>query len=288
MARCSRMRLVEVHHWPALEKPAVIAASTALPRSASSITMRAFFPPSSSWVRVRFAAALIWIFLPTSVEPVNEIARTRGSPTSTLPMDEPGPVTQLKTPGGNPARSNRRAMKTPDHGVNDAGLKTTVLPVSNAGNVFRHITFIGKFHGLITADDADRLVLHPRRHVAERARPGMAVEGRDLVQVVAALDQGRIDFGPRLADGLAVFQRDDTRQLVARCRQQSQELGDVLLTLRQRRASPRRERLGRGVDGVGDVVGGRCLKQPKVAASHCGVLVFERGAVRERASRRRR
>ena len=41
-------------------------------------------------------------------------------------------------------------MKTPDHGVNDAGLKTTVLPVSNAGNVFRHITFIGKFHGLIT------------------------------------------------------------------------------------------------------------------------------------------
>src|SRR5207247_10001512 len=41
-------------------------------------------------------------------------------------------------------------LKTPDHGVNDAGLTTTVLPVSRAGSVLRHITFIGKFHGLIT------------------------------------------------------------------------------------------------------------------------------------------
>ena len=41
-------------------------------------------------------------------------------------------------------------MNTPDHGVNDAGLNTTVLPVSSAGSVLRHITFIGKFHGLIT------------------------------------------------------------------------------------------------------------------------------------------
>ncbi len=41
-------------------------------------------------------------------------------------------------------------MNTPDHGVKDAGLNTTVLPVSSAGSVFRHITFIGKFHGLMT------------------------------------------------------------------------------------------------------------------------------------------
>jgi hypothetical protein len=33
--------------------------------------------------------------------------------------------------------------------VNDAGLNTTVLPVSSAGSVLRHITFIGKFHGLM-------------------------------------------------------------------------------------------------------------------------------------------
>ena len=41
-------------------------------------------------------------------------------------------------------------MNTPDHGVNDAGLNTTVFPVSSAGSVLRHITFMGKFHGLIT------------------------------------------------------------------------------------------------------------------------------------------
>src|SRR5439155_20702817 len=101
-------------------------------------------------VRVKFAAACAWIFFPTAVDPVKEIARTRGSSTMRLPIDEPRPVVQLNTPAGRPARSNRLAMKMPDHGVNDAGLKTTVFPVSNAGSVFRHITFIGKFHGLIT------------------------------------------------------------------------------------------------------------------------------------------
>ena len=80
---------------------------------------------------------------------MNEIARTRASCTSTLPIDEPCPVTQLKTPAGRPARSNSLAMNTADHGVNDAGLNTTVLPVSSAGSVLRHITFIGKFHGLM-------------------------------------------------------------------------------------------------------------------------------------------
>ena len=65
-------------------------------------------------------------------------------------MAEPAPVTQLNTPGGTPASSKSFAMNTPDHGVNEAGLNTTVLPVSSAGKVFRHITFIGKFQGLIT------------------------------------------------------------------------------------------------------------------------------------------
>ena len=114
------------------------------------MTINAFLPPSSSWVRVRLAAAFAWIFLPTSVDPVNEIARTRGSSTMRFPTDEPRPLTQLKTPSGRPARSNRPAMNTPDHGVNDAGLNTTVFPVSSAGSVLRHITFMGKFHGLIT------------------------------------------------------------------------------------------------------------------------------------------
>ena len=46
--RCSWIRLVDVHHWPALEKPAVTAASSAASMSASAITINAFLPPSSS------------------------------------------------------------------------------------------------------------------------------------------------------------------------------------------------------------------------------------------------
>ena len=123
-----------------------------------------------------------------------------------LPIAEPGPVTQLKTPAGRPARSNRPAMNTPDQGVNDAGLNTTVLPVSSAGSVLRHITFIGKFHGLMTPTTPSgwyctHVVMSP-----ERAGPGVAVEGRHLVQVVGALHQRRIHFGARFANGLAVLQ----------------------------------------------------------------------------------
>ncbi len=55
--RCSRTRLVDVHHCPALEKPAVTAASSEASRSASAITINAFLPPSSSCVRVRCLAA---------------------------------------------------------------------------------------------------------------------------------------------------------------------------------------------------------------------------------------
>jgi hypothetical protein len=40
-------------------------------------------------------------------------------------------------------------MNTPDHGVKEAGLKTTVFPVRRAGSAFRFMTFIGKFQGLI-------------------------------------------------------------------------------------------------------------------------------------------
>src|SRR5258705_4604034 len=100
-----------------------------------------------------------------------------------LPTDEPAPVTQLKTPGGRPARSKRPAMNTPDHGVKDAGLNTTVLPVSSAGSVFRHITFIGKVHGLMTpTTPSGSIWLHVRMWL-KAPRAVDADEGDDLVRV---------------------------------------------------------------------------------------------------------
>ena len=56
--------------------------------------------------------------------------------------------------------------------------------------------------------------------------------------MVGAFDQRRIDFGARLFDRFAVFQRDDAREFLARFLQQSQKLGDVLLTLGDGRALP--------------------------------------------------
>ena len=99
----SSTRLVDVHHWPAQPNPALTVASTAASRSASASTISAFLPPSSSWVRVKSSAAM----QPGScgrppVDPVNEMARTRGSRTSRLPSALPAPVTQLNTPAGQP------------------------------------------------------------------------------------------------------------------------------------------------------------------------------------------
>ena len=54
----TEMRLVDVHHCPALENPAVTAASNVASRSASAMTINAFLPPSSSCVRVRLAEHL--------------------------------------------------------------------------------------------------------------------------------------------------------------------------------------------------------------------------------------
>ncbi len=115
------------------------------------MTMRAFFPPSSSCVRFNPAAAFTLIRLPTSVEPVNDTAFTRGSSTSASPSSLPAPVMQLNTPLGKPARTKSSARYTPDQGVKLAGLKTTVLPVRSAGMALRQSTFTGKFHGQMTA-----------------------------------------------------------------------------------------------------------------------------------------
>ena len=42
-------------------------------------------------------------------------------------------------------------------GVSSAGLSTTVLPPTSAGAIFQAGMAIGKFHGVISRDDAERL-----------------------------------------------------------------------------------------------------------------------------------
>src|SRR2546428_9850620 len=89
--------------------------------------------------------------MPTPFDPVNETAFTAGCPTISSPASEPDPRIKLSTPGGMPASSNISTMRTAVPGVNVAGLKTTVLPATNAGAIFHVGIATGKFQGVTQA-----------------------------------------------------------------------------------------------------------------------------------------
>ena len=90
--------------------------------------------------------------MPTSVEPVNEILRTRASPNSssaTIPDERE--VIRLTTPGGAPASSIACRTSAAVSGVALAGLTTLVQPAAIAGPSLRVIIAAGKFQGVIAA-----------------------------------------------------------------------------------------------------------------------------------------
>src|SRR6266852_9771928 len=89
--------------------------------------------------------------MPTPFDPVHETALTAGCPTISSPAAEPEPRTKFNTPGGMPACSNISTMRTAVPGVKVAGLKTTVLPATNAGAIFQTGIATGKFHGVTHA-----------------------------------------------------------------------------------------------------------------------------------------
>ena len=78
--------------------------STARSRSASSMTMIAFLPPSSRWTCLRWSAAAFVTATPVSREPVNVITGDVGmARRARSPPPRPAPWTRLTTPGGRPA-----------------------------------------------------------------------------------------------------------------------------------------------------------------------------------------
>ena len=86
---------------------------------------------------------------PVAVEPVNEIAFTRSSVTSTSPTSAPEPSTRLTTPSGIPASTSASTSATAHSGVSCAGFRTTVLPQTSALASFQPGMLTGKFHGVI-------------------------------------------------------------------------------------------------------------------------------------------
>ena len=129
---------------------AIIAWSTASSRSASSKTSSAALPPSSIDTRSIWSIARRASWRPTSVEPVKDSLRRRGSSNSgSVTAPERDVVTMFRTPPGNPASSKIPASASIDSGVCLAGLTTIVQPAAIAGPILRVPIASGKFHGVM-------------------------------------------------------------------------------------------------------------------------------------------
>src|ERR1700736_3037682 len=136
---------------------AIIAPSIAESISASSNTIKGALPPSSIAGLTTQSVASCKSLRPTSVEPVNDTTRTRGSCSmvlTTLPDERDGMT--LTMPRGTPASSRIGISASMVSGVSGAGLGTTAQRGADLARrqggwkiPRRHL------HG-----DAGRLVLH--------------------------------------------------------------------------------------------------------------------------------
>ena len=107
-------------------------------------------PPSSIDTRRTWSADWAISVLPTSVEPVNDNLRARGSLISgSMVRPDDLAVITLSTPSGSPASSRIWARASIDSGVCLAGLTTIVQPAATAGPILRVPMASGKFHGVM-------------------------------------------------------------------------------------------------------------------------------------------
>ncbi len=111
--------------------------------SASSKTINGALPPSSNdtFFTVELPSSIS--LLPTSVLPVNAIISTLLCLAKYSPIVDPGPVTTLKTPLGNPAFSKSSANISVVIGVKLAGFTTTVLPTAMAATALQTTSIKG-------------------------------------------------------------------------------------------------------------------------------------------------
>ncbi len=162
--------------------------------------MNGALPPSSSDSFFSVSAEARARCLPTGVEPVKVILRTRASAShtsTTSGVRSREAVTMLIVPAGKPASSARRTSASEVSGVSSAGLATTVQPAASAGAILRAIIAAGKFHGVIAATtptgSLTAIMLRPRTGAGNHVAVGA---GRLLGE---PLDVARARTAPRRA-----------------------------------------------------------------------------------------
>src|SRR5579863_9292572 len=229
-----------------------MAPSMAASISASSNTMNGALPPSSIAGLTILSAASCKSLRPTSVEPVNDTTRTRGScsiaPT-TLPEEREGMT--LTTPAGTPASSRIGISASMVSGVSEAGLTTTGQPAASAGPILRVAIAAGKFHGVTSTAMPAGLWCTTIRAPEEGARQRADVTHCFLG--VPAEELGGIgDFAARVRQCLAVLDGDQFRQPFGVAHDQLECLAQNFAALARLPGGPAGERRRGGVErGVG-------------------------------------
>ncbi|GII82288.1 hypothetical protein Ssi03_02780 [Sphaerisporangium siamense] len=132
---------------PWLKKAPSTAQATAEGRSASSQTIRQFFPPSSIRVGVWLTAAAWMTARPAPGEPVKATFLTPGWVTRIRPCSGPPCTTDTTSSGSTSATSSQ--IRVGVIGVCSPGLSTTALPAARAGASLPPVWIGGQLKGMI-------------------------------------------------------------------------------------------------------------------------------------------
>ena len=111
------MRRVAVHFWPADQNAPAYAASTRAVEIGVGHHDQRVVAAELELDALAELRRLVAHPGPVATEPVNEIARTRGSRTSAAPTVEPRPVSTFRTPAGSSASANASATWRPVRGA---------------------------------------------------------------------------------------------------------------------------------------------------------------------------
>ena len=218
--------------------------STAWSSAASSKTMFAALPPSSSVSFLPVPASRRWIALPTSVEPVNAILSTADS-TSAAPglavagddVDDARRQLGLAQDVAEEERRERRRLGRLEHDRVPGGERRRELPRQHQQRE-------------VPRDDLPRDAERPRRAVRERVLELVGPAG-----VVEEVGRGErhVDVA-RLLDRLAAVQRLEHGELARALLEDAGDPEEVLRALASGQLRPAFEGLPRGGDGGGDIV----------------------------------